>query len=158
MCYAKSCCYCLSLRSGCIAISLYSIFCSVLNIDFIILILTDYKVARIKYLFPVNDLNVMLQLLPEFLMIIAGILLFIYTLAHIAALLLLYVILASSLCLYVLAFSIVSTTMGSNMIVNESKMHLIAYWMYMAFSLVSMVYFMYIAVSYYKYNLDLSRS
>ncbi|KRF85132.1 uncharacterized protein Dvir_GJ25982, isoform C [Drosophila virilis] len=100
----------------------------------------------------------MLQLLPEFLMIIAGILLFIYTLAHIAALLLLYVILASSLCLYVLAFSIVSTTMGSNMIVNESKMHLIAYWMYMAFSLVSMVYFMYIAVSYYKYNLDLSRS
>ncbi|XP_030568667.1 uncharacterized protein LOC115768257 isoform X3 [Drosophila novamexicana] len=76
----------------------------------------------------------MLQLVPEFLMIIAGIMLFIYTLAPITALVLLYVILAGSLFLYVLAFSIVSTTMGSNMIVNESKMHLIAYWMYVAFS------------------------
>ncbi|XP_030568659.1 uncharacterized protein LOC115768257 isoform X2 [Drosophila novamexicana] len=158
MCYAKSCCYCLSLRSGCIGISLFSIFCSVLNIDFIILILTDYKVARIKYLFPVNDLNVMLQLVPEFLMIIAGIMLFIYTLAPITALVLLYVILAGSLFLYVLAFSIVSTTMGSNMIVNESKMHLIAYWMYVAFSFVSTAYFLYIALSYYKYNLELRRS
>ncbi|XP_064545122.1 uncharacterized protein LOC135433091 isoform X2 [Drosophila montana] len=52
MCYANSCCFCMSLRSGCIAISLFSIFSAGLNIDFIISILTDYKVARVKYLFP----------------------------------------------------------------------------------------------------------
>ncbi|XP_064545121.1 uncharacterized protein LOC135433091 isoform X1 [Drosophila montana] len=157
MCYANSCCFCMSLRSGCIAISLFSIFSAGLNIDFIISILTDYKVARVKYLFPVTDINVLLQLVPEFLMIIAAIFLFIYTIAHITFFVFLYVILAGSLMLYVLGFSIFSTIMRSNMIVNESKMYLIAYWIYVAFSFVTTIYFLYIALSYYKFNLESRR-
>ncbi|KAL7731858.1 hypothetical protein ACLKA6_017437 [Drosophila palustris] len=91
-----------------------------------------------------------LQLAAEFLMMLASIILLISTFVKLSFLVIIYVVLAIVQALYLLTFSIATCVMKINIIANFSWSACIAYWLWVAFSSGISLYFIYIAISYYK--------
>ncbi|XP_023178222.2 uncharacterized protein LOC111604402 [Drosophila hydei] len=147
MCHARRCCFCLSLRAGCVLISLFSIFSCVLNIDYILWVVDDSRDAKI-YFPEFTNSNVILQMVPEFATFVASVSLFIYAVGYCKFLVLTYVVITVAQISYFVLYSIVSTVMGTNLIVNAGKPHIIAYWLYLPYNLGTSLYFIYIALSY----------
>ncbi|XP_034481368.1 uncharacterized protein LOC117787033 [Drosophila innubila] len=146
---AVKCCYYLSLRNGCIFIALFGIFCSGLNIEFILSILNNYPPIQRKYVFT-DDPNGACQLASEFVMMLASIILLISTMVKWSFLIIVYVVIAALQTLYLLIYSIVSCIMSINVIANFSLSACIAYWLWVVLSFGTSPYFIYIAISYYK--------
>ncbi|XP_060655786.1 uncharacterized protein LOC132791027 isoform X1 [Drosophila nasuta] len=146
---AKRCCYCLNLRTGCVFIALYGILCSGLNIDFIISIINDSPVAETKYVFT-GELTGACQLAAEFLLLFSSIILLISTMVKFSFFVIVYLIIIVTQILYLLVYSIVSCAMKINILANYSKNVCIAYWLWVIFYCLTSLYFIYIAISYYK--------
>ncbi|XP_017122102.1 uncharacterized protein LOC108142623 isoform X2 [Drosophila elegans] len=134
MFWAKKCCFCISLQTGCIIIALLGLFLSGMNIDYTLYLLNSTHTRETQYKFPAEVLYTSLQIIPDCLSVLASCLL----------------IFAIISAIYLVTFSIVSSLIGSNLIINESFWHNITYWVYVILWLALTLYFMYIIYSYYR--------
>ncbi|XP_017059953.1 uncharacterized protein LOC108100511 [Drosophila ficusphila] len=150
MIVAKKCCFCISLQTGCIFIALLGIFLAGMNIDYILFLLNRTYAREIQYKFPAQVLYTVLQLIPDIISVLAAVFLIFAVISQYLwtfwTALILYVVQA----VYLVLFSIISASLGTNLIINESIWHNITYWLYVVFWLALTLYFMFIIYSYYR--------
>ncbi|XP_016955849.1 uncharacterized protein LOC108028490 isoform X1 [Drosophila biarmipes] len=147
---AKKCCFCISLQTGCIIIALMGLFLSGMNIDYIMYLLNRTYSRETQYKFPEQILYTCLQLIPDLLSVLASCLLLIAIISQYFWLFWTTLFIQAFQAVYLVSFSIISSTIGFNAIINESFWHNITYWIYVVLWLALTLYFMYVIYSYYR--------
>ncbi|XP_017122101.1 uncharacterized protein LOC108142623 isoform X1 [Drosophila elegans] len=150
MFWAKKCCFCISLQTGCIIIALLGLFLSGMNIDYTLYLLNSTHTRETQYKFPAEVLYTSLQIIPDCLSVLASCLLIFAIISQYLWLFWITLFFQTLQAIYLVTFSIVSSLIGSNLIINESFWHNITYWVYVILWLALTLYFMYIIYSYYR--------
>ncbi|XP_017071171.1 uncharacterized protein LOC108107889 isoform X1 [Drosophila eugracilis] len=150
MILAKKCCFCLSLQMGCIMIAIFEIFLSGMNIDYIFFLFNNTYKREVQYKFPEAVLFTSLQLVTDLLTIVASVLLLFAIITQYFWLFWATLSLQVVQGVYLILFSIISASIGSNLIVNISFWHNITYWIYVLIWLALTAYFLYIIFSCYR--------
>ncbi|KRK05335.1 uncharacterized protein Dyak_GE27765 [Drosophila yakuba] len=150
MILAKKFCFCISLQKGCILIALTGIFLAGMNIDYMILCLNRTYSQKKQHKFPERVLYTFVQMIPDWLTILASCVLIYAILSQYGWLYWATLLVQAFQAVYFVIFSITSASIGSNLIINESIWHNLTYWIYVLFWLALTAYFMYIIFSYYR--------
>ncbi|XP_022218106.2 uncharacterized protein LOC111071207 [Drosophila obscura] len=147
---AKKCCFCMSLQTGCILFAIFELFCAGMNLDYIFNLLNSTISYEAKYTFPAQVTLTILQVVPDVLTAVASF----FLLGAIISQYLpvfwvpmgLYMVQAT----YLVVFSLISSAMGKNLIVNQSVWHNVTFWIYVIAWLGMTLYLLYITYSYYR--------
>ncbi|XP_016977701.2 LOW QUALITY PROTEIN: uncharacterized protein LOC108043485 [Drosophila rhopaloa] len=150
MIWAKHCCFCISLQTGCILIALLVILLSGMNIDYVLHLLNRTHIRENQYKFPAQVLYTSLQLIPDCLSVVASFLLLFAVISQYLWLFWTCLFFQAVMAMFLVIFSIVSSSSGSNLIINESIWHNVTYWMYVVLWLALTSYSMYLTYSYYR--------
>ncbi|XP_070135806.1 uncharacterized protein [Drosophila bipectinata] len=145
---ARRCCFCLSLQLGCIVIFLFGLFFSVVHIDYVYSLIN--RNDRMGKKFAGKVILSFLQMTPYLLSFVSAFLLFFSILSQYSCLFWTTLVFQAIDALYLLIFSIITSSMGLNIIINEDMTHNILYWAYVILWIVLTAYFMYITYSYYR--------
>ncbi|XP_017034264.1 uncharacterized protein [Drosophila kikkawai] len=151
MILAKKCCFIVSLQIGCIIIAFVGLFLSNMNIDTIMHILNRTYDSETKSRFPAHVFHACLQIFADLLFICASCLLFYAVLSQCFCLFWVTLVFQVIQPVYLILYSIISSAMGKNVIINISIWHNIIYWVYVVVWLDMTLYFIYITFSYYRY-------
>ncbi|KMZ00658.1 uncharacterized protein Dsimw501_GD27621, isoform C [Drosophila simulans] len=125
---------------GCILIALAGIFLAGMNIDYILLCLNRTYFREMQDQFPEQGLYTVIQIVPDFLNILASVMLIFAIISQYGWLFWTTLFFQAFQAVYFLIFSFTSASLGSNLIINESIWH----------NLAMKMYFMYIVYSYYR--------
>ncbi|KAH8240045.1 hypothetical protein KR032_010549 [Drosophila birchii] len=135
---AKKCCFCISLKIGCIIFALIGLCLSITNIEYIMILHNTHV------------LHACLQIFAELLSFFASILMIFAVLSQYYCIFWTIIVFQVIKLVYLISYSIISTSLGKNVIVNESLVRNIIYWVYIVFTLAKGLYFIYITCSYYR--------
>ncbi|KPU78910.1 uncharacterized protein Dana_GF27692, isoform A [Drosophila ananassae] len=148
MIMAKKCCFCLSLQMGCIIIFLVGVFASVMHIDYVYSLLNRDDWGNHKY--SGKLLVNYVQMTPYIFTFVASFLIFFFVLSQNCCLFWATLVFQAIDAVFLLTFSVITTSLGINIVISRGVTHAIIYWLYVFIWLALIVYFMIINYSYYR--------